>query len=73
MSDQDLINCSAPAATMEKPRPQAPAIERPTPPVVAVEKPKPVAGAEGRKPAAPCLVKPVMSEEDLLNCGARPR
>ncbi|HYT47386.1 MAG TPA: hypothetical protein VEL04_03115 [Burkholderiales bacterium] len=73
MSDQDLINCSAPAATMEKPRPQTPAMERATPAVVAVEKPKPVTRAEERKPAAPCVVKPVMSEEDLLNCGARPR
>jgi len=63
MSDQDLINCSAPAAAMEKP----------TPPVVAAEKPKPVTRAEERKPAVPCVVKPVMSEEDLLNCGARPR
>jgi hypothetical protein len=68
MSDEDLINCSAPAAAMEKPRPQTPAT-----PAVPVEQPKPVTRAEERKPATPCVVKPVMSEEDLINCGARPR
>lgn len=73
MSDEDLINCSMPAAAMEKPGPQTPAVEKPTLPVVPVEQPKPVTRAEGRKPAGPCVVKPVMSEEDLLNCGARPR
>jgi len=68
MSDEDLINCSAPAAAMEKPRPQTPATS-----VVPVEQPQPVTRAQERKPAAPCVVKPVMSEEDLVNCGARPR
>ena len=73
MSDEDLINCSAPAAAMEKPSPQTPATEKPTLPVVPVEQPKPVTRAEERKPVVPCVVKPVMSEQDLLNCGARPR
>lgn len=25
------------------------------------------------KPAGPCVIKPVMSDQDLVNCGARPR
>ena len=25
------------------------------------------------KPAGPCVIKPVMSDQDLVNCGARPQ
>jgi hypothetical protein len=37
-------------------------------------KPAPiVARAEAPKPNAPCVIKPVMSDQDLVNCGATPR
>jgi hypothetical protein len=42
-------------------------------PVVAQPKVPPV-GAESRlKPTGPCEVKPVMTDQDLVNCGARVR
>lgn len=25
------------------------------------------------KPSGPCVIKPVMSDQDLINCGARPQ
>lgn len=37
----------------------------PPPPVVA--------RAEALKPNGPCVIKPVMSDQDLVNCGATPR
>ena len=44
----------------------------------AVQAPKPLARedalrAEVLKPNGPCVIKPVMSDQDLVNCGARPR
>lgn len=62
-------------------------MEKPPPPAspVVVEEPKPVAppapvvtspapGMIERSPnRAPCEIKPVMTDEDLLNCGASPR
>ena len=73
MSDQDLINCRAPAAATERPKPPAPAVEKPAPRVVAVDNPKPVTGVEERKPVDPCVIKPVMSDQDLINCGVTRR
>lgn len=32
-----------------------------------------VADAEVLKPSGPCVIKPVMSDQDLVNCGARVR
>lgn len=31
-----------------------------------------VANAEPLKPKGPCVIKPVMSDQDLVNCGATP-
>jgi len=31
-----------------------------------------VASAEPLKPKGPCVIKPVMSDQDLVNCGATP-
>jgi hypothetical protein len=36
-------------------------------------KPPIVASADALKPSAPCVIKPVMSDQDLVNCGARPQ
>jgi hypothetical protein len=48
---------SASPSVVEKPRPAAPAVK-------AVERPQPA------KPRGECVIKPVMSDEDLYNCGA---
>lgn len=48
-----------------KPPPTKPAPVRPAPPPVA-------APAETLKPNGPCIVTPVMSEQDLANCRAAP-
>ena len=43
-------------------------------PVVARPQAPPVTGAEPpQKRTGPCEVKPVMTDQDLVNCGARPR
>jgi hypothetical protein len=53
------------AAPVEKPKP-APVVARPqAPPVTGVEKPLERTG--------PCEVRPVMTDQDLVNCGARAR
>jgi hypothetical protein len=69
MSEQDLANCRAarPAAARVQPAPPPPEVA----PVVT----KPQARAAppavpARRPAGPCEIKPVMSEEDLANCRA---
>jgi hypothetical protein len=70
MSEQDLVNCraapggvarvqSAPPPAPVAVKPQARAAPPPPPPAVPQR-------------AAPCEVKPVMSEEDLANCRAAP-
>lgn len=38
----------------------------PKPPVLAASEPP-------LKPSGPCVIKPVMSDQDLVNCGARPQ
>ena len=70
-----------PVPLVEKPLPSVPpkaapppvAVEKPVAPKVA-EKPRaapaPVA-AQPEKPRGECVIKPVMSDEDLYNCGAR--
>jgi hypothetical protein len=53
-----------PPPMVEKPKPVAPkAVEKP-------RAPAPVA-AQPEKPRGECVIKPVMSDEDLYNCGAR--
>lgn len=68
MSEQDLANCRvAPAATARTaPLPVAPAAVKPQA-RVAPPPPPPPAQPELR-PTGPCEVKPVMSEQDLVNC-----
>jgi hypothetical protein len=57
-----------PALVKERPKPSPVAVQKPVPPPpAAVAKPQPVT-----KPRGECVIKPVMSDEDLLNCGARP-
>jgi hypothetical protein len=63
--------------TVEKPKP--PTVEKPKPaPPVAVQKPKQrTPGAvptveTAPKPTAECVIKPVMSDDELRACGARP-
>lgn len=38
----------------------------------AAAKPAVVANADALKPNGPCVIKPVMSDQDLVNCGATP-
>jgi outer membrane biosynthesis protein TonB len=63
--------------TVEKPKP--PTVEKPkAAPPVAVQKPKQSTPAAvptveaAPKPTAECVIKPVMSDDDLRACGARP-
>ena len=46
-------------------------------PVAAVRPPQPVVTMEEKRPplrkSGPCEIKPVMSDQDLVNCGATPR
>ena len=58
-----------PVPLVEKPLPSVP--PKTAPPPVVVEKPKPVAPKVAEKPRGECVIKPVMSDEDLYNCGAR--
>lgn len=48
-----------------------------TTPVAAVRPPQPVVTMEEKRPplrkSGPCEIKPVMSDQDLVNCGATPR
>ena len=62
-------------ATRPAPKPAAAAVARPAPaPRVARPQAPPVSAAEPRmKPTGPCEVKPVMTDQDLINCGARVR
>jgi hypothetical protein len=65
MSDEDLASCakreSRPATVVAEPKqPQT---------AVAVEP----AAAAVAPPPRPCVIKPVMSAQDLANCGAKPR
>jgi len=50
-------------------KPAAAATSRPVQPMASVqEPPKPLL-----KPNGPCAINPVMSDQDLVNCGATPR
>jgi len=55
------------------PKPRAAAAEKPRPRPVQVQSPPPASRAAPLKPTGPCEVKPVMSDQDLVNCGATPR
>lgn len=58
-----------PAPLVQKPLPVSPVLaEKPRP---AAPAPKVVESPQPAKPRGECVVKPVMSDEDLFNCGAR--
>ncbi|HTM62166.1 MAG TPA: hypothetical protein VL199_17570 [Burkholderiales bacterium] len=52
-----------------KPAPAAAVAPRPAQPVVMMQEPK----LPPLKPNGACVIKPVMSDQDLVNCGATPR
>jgi hypothetical protein len=62
MSEQDLVNCRASSTVAPRVDPGPPAVTR---------APAPSAQPAPRKPATPCVIKPVMSEEDRIACGIR--
>ena len=62
MTEQDLVNCRAGASLTRR--------VDPGPPVVAKPQAR-VPEETVRKPATPCVIKPVMSEEDRVACGMR--
>jgi hypothetical protein len=64
------------------PPPSAPVVQvapveapKPPPPPLIVKKaqPAPAPRAEPPRPSGPCVIRPVMSDDDLYNCGATPR
>ena len=69
---QSAVRRSA-SGTLEKVQPKPPPEEKPSPVASEIE----VLPTEPATPAprsrAPCEIKPVMTDEDLLNCGASPR
>jgi len=63
MSEEDLANCrNAPGGA---------ARVQPGPPLTATRAAAPKPEPAARQPATPCVIKPVMSEEDRLACGMR--
>jgi hypothetical protein len=88
MADTPAIPAAAPAAAalgseqkpqqvveptvprMAKPAAQAPvATPRPAQPMMSMQEPP----QPPLKRSGPCVINPVMSDQDLVNCGARPR
>lgn len=62
-----------PYSTVE---PREPQFSKPSsrPPVYGVAEPRlPGSSKPAPKPDGPCVIKPVMSDQDLANCGATPR
>lgn len=63
MSEEDLANCrNAPGGA---------ARVQPGPPLTAPRAAAPTPEPAARRPATPCVIKPVMSDEDRLACGMR--
>jgi hypothetical protein len=63
-----------PAPTVVKLAPAAAAVQKKLEPAPTPVVQKPAAPAEpSRRPKGPCMIKPVMSDDDLYNCGATPR
>jgi hypothetical protein len=65
-----------PKVPVVKPKPRAkpaPTAAAKAAAVRAAAPPKPAPRAELLKPSGPCVIKPVMSDQDLVNCGATPR
>lgn len=70
-----IVEPPRPPVVVEPPRPKPPlvAVEKPKAPVAALAKPQPAARLEALRPTGECVIKPVMSDQDLVNCGARSR
>jgi len=73
MSEQDLANCRgaprATARTAPTPPPPPPPVVKPQARVAPLPPPPPPRPTEPElRPNGPCEVKPVMSEQDLVNC-----
>ena len=64
----DVVEPKAPAPA--KPKPKSKATAKPAAQPVARED---MLRAEVLKPNGACVIKPVMSDQDLVNCGARVR
>jgi len=62
-----VVEPTIPRAT--KPAPATAVAPRPSEPMVMMQEPK----LPPLKRAGPCVIKPVMSDQDLVNCGATPR
>lgn len=69
-----------PGARVQVIEPKEPRFNKPVPPPSAAKAPPPamqVTRSEPRppplKPTGACVIKPVMSDQDLVNCGATPR
>jgi len=64
-----VVEKPAPRQVVEKPKPPAappaPIVEKRTPSAPAALTPQPA-----MKPRGECVIKPVMSDDDLYNCGA---
>ena len=60
---------SAPAAAVQVVEPREPNFSRPEALQTRRDEPR----RPPLKPSGPCVVKPVMSDQDLVNCGASPR
>jgi hypothetical protein len=54
---------------LTKPAATAAVAPRPAQPVISMQEPP----RPQLKPNGPCVIKPVMSDQDLVNCGATPR
>ena len=59
---------AAAPAPAEKPKPAPAVVQQPKPAPVVVQKPAP---APAPRPRGECVIKPVMTDDDLYNCGAR--
>jgi hypothetical protein len=73
MSEDDLWNCSAPSSTQPVAQPAPVSLEAPAPPAT-VQKSQPSAAQAPHpvsRPRAECVIKPVMTDDDLRACGAR--
>ena len=77
----DVVEPKAPSVAKQRRGAKSKSAAKPAPRArsAAVQAPpKPLARedalrAEVLKPNGPCVIKPVMSDQDLVNCGARPR
>jgi hypothetical protein len=65
----EVAPAAPPTPVVEKPKPTPPLVVKraQSPP------PAPSPRAEKPRPSGPCVIRPVMSDDDLYNCGAAPR